>query len=225
MRGSRRVKIAYMGDSITFGQHVDPTLRWTTLVDASLREDGLEVDSANFGVSGETTRLGLERFPGTVQAAEATIMTLQYGFNDCNCWQTDRGRPRVSVLAFRANLLEMIDRARTFGAGWIILCTNHPTLREGPMVSGERYEDASVRYNEIVRAVAAEASVVLCDIRKAFAPYDKRELARLLLPAPDLLHLSVDGHQVYADAIRPFVQEAVLASAGAQPTGGRGSWR
>ena len=64
-------------------------------------------------------------------------MTLQFGLNASNCWDTDRGLPRVSEAAYEANLVEMIARARKFGARHIVLSTNHPTLRHRPLASGQ----------------------------------------------------------------------------------------
>lgn len=206
-----------MGDSITFGQYVDPTLRWTTLVAERLQErfgGELEIRSLNRGVSGETTRMGLERFPADVQEAAPDVMTLEFGLNDCNCWETDRGLPRVSEAAFTANLFEMVERARRFGAREIVMQTNHRTLRRAPLPSGEVYEDANARYSELLREVAREVGAELCDIRAVFEPFDDDELERMLLPAPDLLHLSVEGNAVYADAIFPVLEAAVARAAG-----------
>ncbi len=209
----RRIRLVHMGDSITVGQHVDPSKRWTTLVAQWATEayapKGIVIESVNCGVSGETTRIGLERFPAAIQTVEPNILTLQYGLNDCNCWQIDKGLPRVSQAAFKANLIEMVDRARCAGAREIILATNHPTLRYSLMLNGERYEDANSRYSEVIREVAGETQVVLCDIRKAFAGYTDEELEELLLPAPDHLHLSVEGNRVYAEAIWPCVDQAI----------------
>ncbi len=201
-----------MGDSVTVGQFVDPAIRWTTLVDQHLREEfGDRVGTQNSGVSGETTRMGLERFPRSVQEFRPSVMTLQFGLNDCNCWQTDEGHPRVSTRAFAANLHEMIDRARLFGAEKIVLATNHRTLRRGPLPSGEVYEDANERYNAVIREVAADADVTLCDIWEAFVPFDDDTLASMLLPAPDVLHLSEPGNKVYSDSIWPYVRDSVRA--------------
>ena len=207
--------IVHMGDSITFGQYLDPAIRWTSLVEERLLDafSGVDVRAFNRGISGETTRMGLERFPRDVQDLHPDVMTLQFGLNDCNCWQTDRGLPRVSRDAFAANLVEMIDRARTFGARAIILSTNHRTLRRDVLPSGEVYEDANAQYSETVREVATRTGVDLCDIRAAFEPFDDEELAELLLPAPDLLHLSAEGNRVYADAIWPHIEQAVSGSA------------
>lgn len=210
---SRAVTIVFMGNSITFGQFVDLELRWTSLVGNALIADYLStpvnLHLVNRGVSGETTRQGLERFPADVQQYRPDIMTLQFGLNDCNCWVTDAGLPRVSEAAYRANLIEMIDRARRFGASRIILSTNHPTLRHKVLLSGDSLEARRRRYNDHVRDVAALTGVELCDMEAGFAHLDSRELAEMLLPYPDLLHLSVEGHRLYADCIRSHVERAV----------------
>jgi lysophospholipase L1-like esterase len=206
------ITVVHMGDSITFGQYLDPALRWTTLIEERLRQTSPAAQrfrTFNRGISGETTRMGLERFPQDVQDLEPDLMTLQFGLNDCNCWVTDRGAPRVSREAFKANLIEMIERARRFGARQIILSTNHRTLRHDVLPSGEVYEDANERYSETIREVAAESAVLLCDIREAFEPFSDAELAELLLPDPDLLHLSEEGNRVYFDAIWPQFAHAV----------------
>ena len=136
-------------------------------------------------------------------------MTLQFGLNDCNCWVTDAGLPRVSEAAYRANLIEMIDRARRFGAGRIILSTNHPTLRHKVLLSGDSLETRRRRYNDHVREVASLTGVELCDVEEGFDHLGDRELAEMLLPYPDLLHLSTEGHRLYAGCIRPHLERAV----------------
>jgi lysophospholipase L1-like esterase len=200
-----------MGDSITYGQYVDPSRRWTSLVDERLQQRFPEAtfETLNRGISGETTLMGLARFAADVQDVEPDLMTLHFGLNDCNCWDTDRGLPRLSERGYRANLVEMIDRARHFGAREIIVMTSHRTLRRAPMASGEVYEDASARYSDAMREVAAETGVRLCDIRAEFEHFDDDLLERYLLPAPDLLHLSAEGNAAYADLIWPTIESAV----------------
>jgi lysophospholipase L1-like esterase len=200
-----------MGDSITYGQYLDPSKRWTSIVDERLAETFPDTtfESFNRGVSGETTAMGLARFATDVQDVEPVVATIHFGLNDCNCWQTDRGLPRVSERAYEANLLEMIDRARHFGAREVIVMTSHRTLRRAPMVSGEVYEDASERYSEIMRRVADESGASLCDVRRGFEAFDDATLERLLLPAPDHLHLSAEGNEVYAELIWPHIEAAV----------------
>lgn len=209
------IRVVFMGDSITFGQYVDPPNRWTDIVSDRLTRAYLNSATNlaffNCGISGETTRQGLERFPRDVQAAAPDVITIQFGLNDCNCWVTDRGLPRVSEEAYRANLLEMITRARRFDARRVILSTNHPTLRHKVLLSGQSLESRRTLYNAVVRQVAEEAGVLLCDIDQAFAGHVGNGLAKLLLPYPDELHLSAEGHKVYANAIHSMLADAVAS--------------
>lgn len=208
------VRVVCMGDSITVGQFISPSDRWTTLLEHSLKaelgEDSVEV--LNQGLNGETTRGGLERFPVAVQALEPVVLTLQYGMNDCNCWQSDRGAHRVSIDAYRANLLEMIDRGRRFGIAEIMLITNPRSLRRAPMVNGEAYEDANARYAVAMREVAAEAGVTLCDVREALSELTDSQLGPLLLPPPDCLHLTERGHARYTQILKPHVLAAISST-------------
>lgn len=219
-RPDRLIAIVFFGDSITEGQYVAPPGRWVDIVSGELllryRNDPLNLLLLVRGVSGETTRQALERFPRDLQAHTPDIVTLQFGLNDCNCWLTDHGLPRVGEAAYRANLVEMIARARHFGAREIILSNNHPTLRHKPLLDGLTLEQRRRRYNAIVAEVASETGVTYCDIEAGFAGFGETTLAEHLLPYPDLLHLSEAGHRVYAALIAPYVERAVERIAAAK---------
>ena len=212
-RSRNLITVVFFGDSITEGQYVAPPLRWVDIVSSGLqlryRDHPLNLQLLTRGVSGETTRQALERFPRDVQGHAPDVVTLQFGLNDCNCWLTDHGMPRVSEAAYRANLVEMIARARHFGAQEVILSNNHTTLRHKPLLDGLTFEQRRRRYNEIVAEVAIETGAVFCDIDAAFAGLDADALSERLLPYPDWLHLSEVGHRVYASLIGPFVERAV----------------
>lgn len=207
------ITIVFMGDSITDGQYVSTPHRWVDIVSSSITRQYInEVINLVFvvrGVSGETTRQGLERFPRDVQEHHPDIVSIQFGLNDCNCWATDYGLPRVSEAAYRANLIEMIVRARRFGAERIILSNNHTTLRQKPLLCDRTLEEQRKRYNVIVEEVARETEVTFCDIDEAFRGMTTSELGNLLLPYPDWLHLSHEGHKVYAQKIQPYIEAAV----------------
>lgn len=206
------IKIVYFGDSITAGQHIDPALRWTSLVNHRLEEchrnDTVVVYAVNRGVSGDTTRMALERYPADVQAMLPDILTIQFGMNDCNCWLTDRGMPRVSLMAFKANVMEMIARARAFGVRHIIIANSHITLRTKFMLNNHSYESANAEYSQALEDIAHTTGCRLCDIRRVFCNYHTDKLEALLLPYPDQLHLSPAGHRVYADTIWEPIQQA-----------------
>lgn len=201
--------VVFMGHSITEGQFISPPHRWVDIVSSELvksyLDSSLNIVFVTKGISGETTRQGLERFPADVQSHSPDLVTIQFGLNDCNCWATDFGLPRVSEAAYRANLIEMIERCRRFGAEKIILSNNHPTLRQKPLLNGRTLEDQRKIYNLIVADVARETGAQFCDIKSEYVDLSRRELEGELLPYPDWLHLSHSGHQRYAKKILPYV--------------------
>jgi hypothetical protein len=69
---------------------------------------------------------------------------------------TDFGLPRVSEVAYRANLIEIIDRSRRFGAEKIILLNNHTTLRHKSLLNGKTLDKQRKVYNAIVVEVRKE---------------------------------------------------------------------
>lgn len=174
------MKVVAVGDSITFGQHLAAGVSaWPDLVGAEGR-----------GVCGETTRQALERWPRDVQADPADVTIIQYAHNDCNRWATDFGLPRVSLDAFKANLIEMIERCRACGTT-PVLCTATPVLHD------EVYVEDLLTYSCAVASVAVRWGVDLVDVRDAF--YRHGNLPELLLD--DGLHLSEAGHRLYAETV------------------------
>jgi len=216
------ITIVFMGDSITEGQYVSFPNRWVDIISSDITRQYIQA-AMNLvfvvrGVSGETTRQGLERFPKDVQEHHPDVVIIQFGLNDCNCWATDYGLPRVSEAAYRANLIEMITRARRFGAERIILSNNHTTLRQKQLLCDRTLEEQRKRYNVIVKEVAMETSVTFCDIDESFKDMSPAELENLLLPYPDWLHLSHEGHKIYARRIQPYIEAAIADVAKSRAT-------
>jgi acyl-CoA thioesterase I len=213
MRTDNSIEVVFFGDSICVGQGVAIHDGWVTRISAELSihaRTKSDVVVRNASINGNTTRLALERMPYDVASHGADVLLVQFGMNDCNYWQTDNGVPRVSRAAFQANLHEIIDRARYIGAQRILLNTNHPTTRLAPFPGLHlSYEESNRSYNDIIRAVAAEAGdpVVLNDVEAAIRRSYGEVVDDLLLP--DGLHLSREGHDVYFDLVFPVVLKAV----------------
>jgi len=180
------MRLVAMGDSITAGQYCH--IAWPQFL------HGFD-EVLNKGVSNETTRQMLERFPADVQNHHPDVVVIQAGHNDCNRWATDRGLPRVSPAAFRANLVEMFDRARAFGATPFV-CTIVPTAKSA------EYDDDALVYSAHVWEAAADRNVRVADVRTAFA-HNPDWRTRLLLE--DGLHLTEEGHKVYAKTVQRLV--------------------
>lgn len=219
MKNHDPLRVTFFGDSICVGQGVSIYNGWVTRVAGRLEEvageRNREIVVTNASVNGNTTRQALERMPYDVQSHGVDILIVQFGMNDCNYWQTDRGLPRVGPAGFAANLAEIIDRGRAFGARRIFLHNNHPTTRDRDPFPGtpKTYEDSNREYNGIVRRVAAEADddVVFIDIEASFKDItgdDREKLAGFLLA--DGLHLSRKGHDVYFDVISDKIERCAI---------------
>ncbi len=161
------------GDSVTYGEHVSPDQTWAVLCGFIPK-----------GVCADTTRLALERFPRDVQQSGASRVLIQFGFNDCNRWDTDRNLPRVSPHAFEANLREMVARAQAFQIEPVLVGTFRTAKNSG-------YETDRRQYNDIIRSVAAFDNIELVD------PEPHIERGHLW----DDLHLNREGHRVFADLV------------------------
>ena len=216
MPNKSRIRIFFFGDSICFGQGVSPHLTWVTRLSRALDErftSRVDILTQNPSVNGHTTRMALERMPYDVQSHSPDVLYIQFGLNDCNGWETDKGCPRVSKDAFAANLAEMVDRGRIFGARQIILGTNHPTTRTSrlPYVH-HTYEEANVTYNAIIRRVAEAKGTLLADAEVAFNEAVNGGEGRYAdFVLADRLHLSRTGHDLYLRNRLPILSEAVEA--------------
>lgn len=221
MSDLRPFKVFFFGDSICFGQGISLHKGWVARISSELSnlsvQHHCEIVVVNSSVSGNTTRQALERMPYDIQSQAPDALIVQFGMNDCNYWESDRGHPRVSPNAFSANLEEIIDRAITFGAKKIFLHTNHPSARNTtPMAHTDiTYQESNRQYNQVIREVAKTGSkaVVLNDVECEFEKYiqqDKKRLHSLLLPAPDLLHLSELGHNLYFKTVYPVIRRELL---------------
>jgi acyl-CoA thioesterase-1 len=213
------IRVFFFGDSICVGQHVSIHKGWVTKISASLSELAQkyqrDITVVNASANGRITRQALEQMPYEIQSHHPDLLIVQFGMNDCNYWQTDRGLPRVSPKAFKADLEEIITRAFAFGAHKVFLNTNHPTGLDQQVMpfTSICYEQSNEQYNRIIREVASsqDARVTLNDIEEAFKTYtnNSRE-QRLTLLLPDLLHPNERGHDLYFKVIYPVIEEAIL---------------
>lgn len=217
MTSATPLRVTFFGDSTCVGQGVSIYHGWVTRIaqdlDALGARYGREVLVSNASVNGRTTRQALEDMPYHVQNAGVDIIVVQFGLNDCNYWATDKGLPRVSLDAFTANMREIMDRARNFGAKHILVNSNHPTSRTQTIMAHTdiAYETSNKRYNQAIRSLAANApaDVHFQDMEQHFNALVAAgtPIERLLLA--DGLHLSHAGHEAYFNVMAPVLRNAV----------------
>jgi acyl-CoA thioesterase-1 len=218
---SSPIRVTFFGDSICVGQGVSIFRGWVAQIAQDLdslgEEMGREVLVTNASVNGRTTRQALEDMPYHVQNAGVDIIMVQFGLNDCNCWASDRGLPRVSIDAFKANLFEIAARARRFGAAKVLLNSNHPTSRTKTIMEGASitYEQSNRAYNQAIREVAAreQSQILFQDMEAHFDALVAagHPIEDYLLQ--DGLHLSHKGHAQYYSVMQPVIRQAVAAFA------------
>lgn len=207
------MNIYFFGDSISFGQDMSVERTWVNRIGEHLRKNyqgGVMVQ--NLSINGNTTRMALERMPYDIQSHEVDILVVGFGMNDCNYWETDRGLPRVSPQAFKANMNEIVQRAYANGVKRVVLHTNHTSPR-GKQMCGQAfsYKESNAKYNDIIREVAEEnRESLFTDIEKKIGEYleenHKRDEDIVL---EDRVHLSALGHELYFRIMLPVVEKAI----------------
>jgi len=211
------IRLTFFGDSICVGQGISIYRGWVTRIAQSLEEYGQthknEILVVNSSINGRTTRQALEDMPYHVQNQGLDILVVQFGLNDCNYWKSDRGVPRVSLPAYVANMREIIERGKRFGAKRILLNNNHPTTRNDEVMpfTNFTYEESNKHYNGAVRNLATELGdqVMFHDIEEHFQSLigDGAAMSQFLLS--DGLHLSQKGHEQYYKVMLPSIQRSV----------------
>lgn len=219
------LRVTFFGDSICVGQGVSLYKGWVTrvakLLDRYARTSKREILITNSSVNGRTTRQALEDMPYHIQKQGVDVLIVQFGFNDCNYWESDKGLPRVTLGAFRENLLEILSRGQMAGARAIFLNSNHPTTRSESALPHTTltYEDSNHIYNNEIKTLAAQLTNIIYfqNIYDHFLDMCRsadREMGDYLLL--DGLHLSEAGHEEYYKFLAPRILRVVKAIHGAQ---------
>ena len=204
----QRVKIIFFGDSLTQCALLHVSKSWPNLCQKAIKQKFPEVNfnMLNQSVCGENTRQALERMQQQVQIEEPDIVTIQFGANDSDYWLSNRGVPVVSEKAFQANLLEMIERAQTFGVQQIILHTNHKFFKHRVEINKKTHNENLSNYNQMIRNVAKEHHCALVDM---FQELSGTHPGAYTLPPPDGIHLNEFGCQLYAQALIPVLEKCI----------------
>lgn len=191
----KHIRIVFLGDSITRGG-------WAEVVANKLVVPKTRITCHNLGVNGDTTRLGLERLPD-VYRLRPDIVTIQFGANDCNIWDSDNGVERVNERSFYYNLIEMIRKIRAHGTHDIILLTTHLKPRDTTIGYGETlssYNHHLAQYNDYIREIAGVWGTEVCDMEAVIKKSD------VLPEHGKYIHLNAAGNHKYAKTIMPIIK-------------------
>lgn len=134
----RALRIVAFGDSLTAGYGLIESEAFPARLEAALRARGLDVAVVNAGVSGDTSRGGLERLDWTL-AENPDLMIVELGANDAL-----RG---IHPAETRANLAAILGRLKDRGI---------PTLLAGMRAPPNLGEDYGREYEAIFPELAEE---------------------------------------------------------------------
>ena len=206
------VKFFFFGDSICFGQLINPNQIWINAFAGSLARlsgNNNKYLVQNAAVNGNTTRLALERLSYDITSHSPKYVYVQFGMNDCNYWDTDNGNARVSECAFSANLIEIVQKCLSAGTAHCFVANNHPSLKNIECSNRIRsYDENNAYYSALVKETAQKMideglPISFIDVRNLWEQFLTNNahvhLSDLLLS--DGIHLSSQGHGVYMEYV------------------------
>lgn len=214
----KNIKLYLLGDSICYGQLVNPFQTWVNILsrklDVYFKKYNINILVQNAGVNGNTTRLALERINYDILSHKPEFALIQFGMNDCNYWQTDNGVPRVSKKAFVANLEEIVERILINQTLHCFINTNHISLKGKMPHTNKTHSESNEEYNELIREAVRNLKnnrVTLIDVekywKKYFLKYKNKKIQDFLLE--DGIHLSKEGHNLYAKITIPIIKKTI----------------
>lgn len=204
-----KFNIICFGDSITEGAEFPQELRWTTLLQGLLNQSEPDLFTVhNRGIGGNTTAQGLDRFASDVLPLLPGLVLVQFGFNDANIpdWS---GISRVSVQEFERNLTEF-HQVITDKNGTCVFVINHTIgAVPGKQGNGKTYNENFLPYNDLIRSLSSELKTPCIDLPLLMR---QREIDLDLFLSLDLLHLSVEANEIYADMIYEILKSDTIYS-------------
>lgn len=187
--GQEPVNVVCFGDSVTgLYYHTGGRRAYTDLLLIALRRlyPSANVRTINAGISGNTTQDGLARIEGDVLAKQPSVVTVMFGLNDMT---------RVPLEDYRDNLVAIVDRIRGVGSE-VILCTPNSVI-----TTSSRPTEKLEQYCDVVRAVASEQNIPLCDCYAWYQSLRRHDARAWRLLMSDEIHPNCSGHKTIAEQI------------------------
>lgn len=197
-------KIIFLGDSLTEAGAKDNG--YIRILQQRLRDEGYaHFNLVGKGVGGNMVRHLLQRFENDVVQERPDVLFILVGINDVgfSTWHPEIGG--TSPNQFRTGLQYMVMRAKEEGIR-VVLCT--PTvIEEKP--NGKNPLDVSLdMYASIIREVAAENKVDLCDLRRVFTTYLNKhnKAGKEKVLTTDYVHMNAKGDSLIAASMYAFLK-------------------
>jgi acyl-CoA thioesterase-1 len=176
------IKIVAFGDSLTSGHRLPRDQAYPAVLEALLKDAGVQVAVVNHGVSGDTTSGAVRRLDAAL-AERPDILIVAFGAND--------GLRGVPVAEVTANLDRVIGTAKAGGIAVLLVGMEALPLHGWPY---------TVEFHKLFPALAARHGVPL-------VPFMLQGLfGNRALMSPDGVHPNAAGARVIATNLLPYVR-------------------
>lgn len=176
------IGVAFIGDSITWG--------WGGAADIWEQSFG-QYQPANFGVPGDRTQNVLWRLDhGELDGYQAKVVVLLIGTNNM-------GNPAKDIALGTQKIIQLIQEKQPQAS--ILLLAAFPRANKTDKVRHEVQE-----YNEELQKLGDDQKVRFLDIGSHFLSPDGILSTEIM---PDLLHLSHQGYEIWAQNMGPVLDE------------------
>jgi acyl-CoA thioesterase-1 len=184
---SSRPRIVVLGDSLTAGLGLPVSQAYPSLLQQRLKDEGLDYEVVNAGVSGDTSAGGLSRLDWALQG-DVRVLVVALGGNDAL-----RGLPTEQL---QQNLADIIERAQARRIRVVL------AGMESPPNWGRDY---NVSFHRVYTALAAKYRIPLVPfLLQGVAGSDT-------LNQPDGIHPTAAGARIVADnvwaVLKPVLQD------------------
>lgn len=113
-RADNCLRIACLGDSVTFGWGVKDGSEYPAVLAQLLTQQGIRVEVANCGVPGFTSLSGVNYFRKYGKELAATFVTLQFGINDGVEFTNSEAETLAIKRSLRFRLIQGLNQVRLF---------------------------------------------------------------------------------------------------------------
>lgn len=204
---SKKIKVLFFGDSITqYG--VQPT-GYITKLDSMIRQYNLPdtIELAGAGIGGNQVYDLYLRMEDDVLAKKPDVVVIYVGLNDV--WLKSAAGTGTDQDKFEKFYRAIIKKLQDKNIK-VVLCT--------PSVIGEKTDNSNQwdcdlnQYSKIIREIAKDFSLPVCDLRKSFSDYlnfNNRDNAEKGILTTDRSHLNEKGNLFVATEMWKVLQHIV----------------
>ncbi|GEN75227.1 SGNH/GDSL hydrolase family protein [Chryseobacterium hagamense] len=198
----------FFGDSITYGEYDGVFGGWVDILKRyalqKYNEGSNELILFNLGIGGETTEGLVRRISHEMEArnsAEGNWVFIGYGANDL---AIKEGVQAVEPEQFKSNILLAVHQAKQYAED-IYLISILPVAEktDGVQTASGKWRTMAevVKYNQILRSIAAENDLHYLDFYSGFV--DDKEV----LLSKDGVHPNEKGYGIMAEMAIPIIEK------------------